>query len=361
MKKFYELKVRNIIKETDDAVVVEFEVPEDLRDNFRFTHGQHLTLRKIINEKEVRRTYSICTTPSENCLQVAIKQIEDGKFSTFANHELQIGDYLQVMPAQGHFYTDLDPENKKNYVAFATGSGITPIMSIIKTVLLTEAHSTVTLFYGNRTRRTIIFKKRLEDLKNLFMSRLSIHHILSRENSDTELYHGRMDEEKIKKLLSVFAPPETIDEVFICGVHEMIFTVKAALKEMGIDPKHIHFELFTSPDGDLGSKQTEHSKKSIDIAADKSQVTVIIDGRGIVFPLSYQDQNILNAAIEQGADLPYACKSGVCSTCKAKLTKGKVDMDANYALEDEEVENGYILCCQSHPVTDEVVVDYDKV
>ncbi len=361
MKKFYRLKVKDIYAETENAVVVEFEVPEELRETFKFIHGQHLILRKDIQGKELRRTYSLCSAPSENCYRVAIKHIEEGKFSTYANEELSKGDYIEVMPPQGRFYTELNPQNEKRYVAFATGSGITPLMSIIKAILDTEPKSEFILFYGNSNRNTIIFREELADLKNIYMDRLSVYHILSRENSGPELLSGRIDEEKVKKLLAAFAQAETIDEVFICGVYDMLFTVKGALESLNIEPAKIHYELFTSPDGDLGKKHSTHSTKSRDIAADESLVSVRLDGTEYNFPLSYEDTNILDATIAEGGDPPYSCKSGVCSTCKAKLLEGKVDMDANYALEDDEVAAGYILTCQSHPVTDKVKVSYDDV
>lgn len=361
MRKFYPIKVKDTHRETDEAVVVEFDIPEELLPLFKYTHGQHLTLRKIINGADVRRTYSICTAPSENSYQIAVKQIEGGKFSTFVNQELQAGDIIEVMPPQGFFFTELKPENKKRYVIFAIGSGITPIMSIIKTTLSTEPESEVILFYGNRDRKSVIFKNSLQNLKNTYMHRLSVHHIFTREQSDSELLSGRMDKDKIKQLLEVFAPISTVDEVFICGVHEVIFNTRETLEELGFDSKNVHFELFTSPDGDLGEKSTKQTKKSLDIAADESLVTTIIDGAEHTFTLSYQGKSILDTARENGADLPYSCKSGVCSTCKAKLVEGKVDMDANYALGEDEVEAGWILTCQSHPVTDKVKVDFDQV
>lgn len=361
MRKFYSLKVKDLHRETPEAVVVEFDVPEELREIFQYTHGQHLTLRKDINGAEVRRTYSICTAPSENRFQIAVKQIEGGKFSSFVNQELQAGDFVEVMPPQGFFFTELKPEHKKRYVLFAVGSGITPIMSIIKTTLLTEPDSELILFYGNSNRNTIIFRETLQDLKNLYMGRLSVHHILTRENTSSELMSGRLSKEKVKQLINTFAPIDTIDEVFICGVHDVIFNVRDVMKELTMDSKFVHFELFTSPDGDLGSKHTQRTQKSADIAADESLVTTVIDGSEMTFPLSYQGESILNTALKNGADLPYACKSGVCSTCKAKLEKGRVDMDANYALQDDELEAGWILTCQSHPVTDEVRVNFDKV
>jgi ring-1,2-phenylacetyl-CoA epoxidase subunit PaaE len=276
----------------------------------------------------------------------------------YANEELKEGDFLDIMPPTGEFYTELNPTQQKNYVAFAAGSGITPVLSIIKTTLLTEPKSNFTLVYGNRTKASIIFKEELEALKDKFIDRFRIYHILSREKTDIPLNEGRIDEAKCELLFTKLINIKTVDEFFICGPERMIFCIKDLLEYNGVSKEHIHFELFTVP----GQKQSAIGNKQL--AAEgaqglKSKVSVKLDGITFDFELGYDDQTILNAALELGADLPYACKGGVCTTCKARLKEGKVTMDVNWGLEQEEVDKGFILTCQSHPLTEKVVVDFD--
>jgi ring-1,2-phenylacetyl-CoA epoxidase subunit PaaE len=272
---------------------------------------------------------------------------------------LKKGDVLEVMPPTGTFFTELNPVHKKKYLAFAAGSGITPVISIIKTTLLTEPDSTFTLVYGNQNRNNIIFKEQLEALKNKYINRLAVHFLLSREQTDAAIYSGRINEEKLNLLTEKLINVHGMDDIFICGPEQMIFTVMNWLQQYGIDKKKIHFELFTIP----GEKTEVRSRKSEagkeESTTEKSKVTVKLDGIAFEFDLPYDGQTILEAALQQGADLPFSCKGGVCSTCKAKLLEGQVDMDINYALEQEEVDAGYILTCQSHPRTDKVVVDFD--
>lgn len=353
---FHLLKVKEIRRETADCVSVLFEIPESLKGSFAFRQGQSLTMRKMINGEEVRRTYSICSSPLENEWRVAIKKVEGGLFSGFANEELNRGDMIEVMPPVGKFYTELDPANKKQYLAFAAGSGITPVLSLIKTTLQTEPHSEFTLVFGNRTRASIIFFEELEALKNKFMNRFNLIHILSRERTDTQLNFGRMDEQKLKELEKLI-PYDSMDEIFICGPEAMIFCIKSFLEEKGIDHRRIHFELFTTP----GVKASTVQKKEIQSpGGPSSMITVKLDGRSFDFPLSFQSETtLLDAALQQGADLPYACKGGVCCTCKAKLLEGEVSMDVHWGLEEDEIEKGFILTCQSHPKTEKVVVDFD--
>jgi ring-1,2-phenylacetyl-CoA epoxidase subunit PaaE len=354
---FHTLRVKKVVKETDDCVSVTFAVPNDLKPLFNFKQGQSLTVRKHLAGEEVRRTYSICSSPLDNTLRVAVKKVEGGIFSTWANEQLQPGDELDVMPPVGTFNTELNPEQKKAYVAFAAGSGITPILSIIKTTLQTEPHSTFTLVFGNRTKNSIIFKEELEALKDKFMDRFRIYHILSREKSETEINYGRIDVDKLEQLTQKLIDLKKCDEFFLCGPEEMIFCIKGFLETKGIEKEHIHFELFTIP----GQKKSvvDTSKEVTTEEGPKAKVSVKLDGILFDFDLAYGGQSILDAALQQGADLPYACKGGVCCTCKAKLVEGQVEMEVNWGLEQDEIERGFILTCQSHPTTDKVVVDFD--
>lgn len=353
---FHPLSIKEIRKETPDCVSVVFDVPENLKDIFMFKQGQSLTMRTTIKGEEIRRTYSICSSPIDNEWRVAIKKVDGGLFSSLANDQLKKGDVLEVMPPVGKFYTELDPANNKNYVAFAAGSGITPVLSLIKTTLVTEPHSTFTLVYGNRNRSSIIFFEELEGLKNKFIDRFNLIHVLSREKTDASLNFGRINEEKLRELEKLIDYSQT-DEFFLCGPEEMIFAAKDFLEVKGIDKKHIHFELFTSP-GQKTTKSKAQKTKAENGA--KSNITVKLDGRTFSFdlPLS-SNTTILDAALQQGADLPYACKGGMCCTCKARLLEGEVMMDVHWGLEEEEVEKGYVLTCQSHPKTENVVVDFD--
>lgn len=354
---FHKLAVKEVKRETNDCVSVLFDIPEELQDSFRFKQGQSLTVRITINGEEVRRTYSICSTPHENKWRVAIKRAEGGLFSGFANEQLKPGDILEVMPPVGRFYVDLDPAHKKHYLAIAAGSGITPVISIIKTTLHTEPHSSFTLIYGNRSRNSIIFFEELEALKNQYMQRFNLVNILSRERTDAQVNFGRINKEKLEELSRLIDYP-SVDEIFICGPEEMIFTAKEFLESKGVDKKKIHFELFTS----AGTPKSTSANKPApaDDNSPQSTITIRLDGRSFDFRLPLNsDTTILDAALKQGADLPYACKGGMCCTCKAKLLEGEVAMDVHWGLEEEEVEQGYILTCQSHPRTEKVVVDFD--
>jgi ring-1,2-phenylacetyl-CoA epoxidase subunit PaaE len=356
---FHQLTIADIRKETPDCVSIAFEVPAALKDAYRFRQGQNLTLRTVMNNEEVRRSYSICSCPADNELRVAIKKAPYGKFSIWANNMLKKGDVLEVMPPTGTFYTELDSAHKKKYLAFAAGSGITPVISIIKTTLLTEPNSTFTLVYGNQNRNNIIFKEQLEALKNKYIDRLAIHFLLSREQTDATIYSGRIDAGKLNQLSEKLIDVHGMDDTFICGPEQMIFTVMDWLQQQGIDKKKIHFELFTTPGQktEVSSRKSEAGKE--EGTTEKSKVTVKLDGIAFDFELPFDGETVLEAALQQGADLPFSCKGGVCSTCKAKLIEGKVDMDTNYALEQEEVDAGYILTCQSHPRTEKVVIDFD--
>ena len=354
---FHSLTVKKIQRETEDCVSITFNVPQDLEETFRFVQGQSLTFKKLLNGNEVRRTYSICAAPFEKELKVAVKKVSGGLFSTYANDTLKEGDTLEVMPPVGKFYTPLNPSQNKNYVAFAAGSGITPVLSIIKATLNSEPGSEFTLVFGNRSKNTIIFKEEIEALKDRFLNRFRVYHILSREQTDTPLNFGRIDPDKLNFLSEKLIDLKSIDEFFLCGPDEMIFCIQNYLAQKGVDSGKIHFELFTIP----GEKKSTVDKKPVDESntGPVSKVSVKIDGILFHFDLPYNEDSILDAALSKGADLPYACKGGVCTTCKAKLTSGEVSMDVNWSLEPEELEQGYILTCQSHPKSESVSIDFD--
>lgn len=353
MARFHSLKISKLIRPTDEAVALTFEVPSDIKDEFKFIQGQHVTLRSEINGEDTRRSYSICSSPLDNELTVAIKQVQGGIFSTYANQELKEGDVLEVMPPTGKFNTPLDSSNQKSYVAFAGGSGITPVISILETTLRTEPQSTFMLFYGNRKSSTIIFQERLEGIKNRFPQRFSMYHILDSERQDVELFNGFIDSDKIKRFSQVFFDPMAVDEFFTCGPEPMMLGVRDTLVEMGVPSERVHLELFTSPLGKLGDR-----KEAVKHKEAHSEITIVMDGNSIEFPYDSKD-SILDVAFQNGADLPYACKGGVCSTCVAKVVSGEVEMEINYALEPDELEKGLVLTCQSRPKTDKVTLTFD--
>lgn len=356
--KFYPLKVKDVRPETADCVSVALEVPEELVEIFKFAPGQYLTFRKHVKDAEVRRSYSICASPNDNELRVAIKKVEEGKFSTFANEILRPGDVLDVMPPLGKFSPKVAATHKE-YLAIAAGSGITPIMSIMKTVLENEPDSSFTLIYGNRSRNTIIFREAIEALKNKFMQRVRVFHVLSREHMDVELFNGRISAQKVKAFCDTLINIKDIDEAFICGPEDMILSVREQLIESGMPGGHVHIELFTSPDQPKAAHQKWASSHAEDKGEFKSKVSVTLDGTTFEMELAYNGDSILDAALKQGADLPYACKGGVCCTCRALVVSGEVDMEVNYALDHDEVEKGFVLTCQSHPKTERVVIDFD--
>lgn len=359
--RFHTLKIEKINRETDDAVSISLEIPEEVKNAYTYKPGQHLTFKKIINGEDVRRSYSICTGTHENKVKVAVKQIPNGVFSTFMNTDLKVGDEIEVMTPTGNFTTDIDENTEKNFIFFAGGSGVTPVMSLMKTILHTAKKSTVTLFYGNRGVSHIIFRDEIDDLKNMYMGRLNIMHVFSDEKIGNELQEGLLNKEKVNELYDVILKNEDIDEVFVCGPTPMIFAVKELFEEKGLDSKNIHYELFTNPgqDDEKGTKAEESAAKTPSENV-KAVVTAIIDDEPITVELTTDGMSILDAINEAGGDAPYSCKGGVCSTCKGKVLEGEVVMDKNYALEEDELEAGYVLTCQAHPVTEKVVVSYDE-
>lgn len=355
---FHKLIVSEVRRETPDSVSVVFDIPADLKQTFSFTQGQNITVRATLNGEEVRRNYSICSSPFDNELRIAVKQVEEGKFSTYANSSLKAGDELELLPPTGNFFIQLDPAKKKNYVAFAAGSGITPVLSIIKTTLKAEPESTFLLVYGNKQRKTILFREELEALKNSYLDRFQLIHVLSRERTESALHAGRIDTEKCSLISDKILNLSTIDEFFLCGPAAMIDTVKEFLLAKGIDRKKIHFELFNAPQKitDIDEQKLAEIRQYENARA---KVSIQLDGIVSQFELDFNGETILNAAMKLGIDLPFACKGGMCCTCRAKLESGEVDMDHNYALEHEEVEAGFILTCQSHPRSEKLFVNFD--
>lgn len=353
---FYPLRVKNIEHQTRHSVAIEFDIPAELHETFRYVPGQYLTLRTQLNGEDVRRNYSLCSSPLENKWRVGIKKVQGGLFSTWANESLKVGDLVEVMPPMGRFTPQLQAEQAKSYCAFAAGSGITPILSIIAATLATEPGSTYTLVYGNQSRSSIMFKEELEALKDKYLHRFSLYHILSREKTDADINYGRIDATKCEQIFSKLLDIHTIDEFFLCGPEAMSLGIKQFLLLRGVDEKKIRLELFTT------TTKTTNRKNSIQKTEDetpKSKVIIRHDGIESTLELAYDSEPILDAAIHEGIELPFACKGGMCCTCKAKLVKGEVDMEVHYGLEHDEIEAGYILTCQSHPKTPEVVVDFD--
>ncbi len=356
--RFHKLKVQDITRQTADCISVAFEIPEELQEDYNFLPGQYLTIEHEIAGEKVRRSYSLCSSPVDGELRVAIKKVENGKFSTFANEELTVGTELQVMTPEGKFTVSVDENNTKHYVAFAAGSGITPVFSIAKSVLALEPNSKFTLFYGNKTTLSIIFRDEIDALKNKYMERFEVHHILSREDQGTDWLKGHIDSSKVKHFAETFFDINNTEGYFICGPEAMINTVNDKLQKLGVDKSKIHYELFTSP----SQKMAHKTKVSADKTSEKLQsaVTVILDGDETHFSVASNGFSILDAALDAGADVPYACKGAVCCTCRAKVLEGSVEMDMNYALEDDEVEEGFVLTCQSHPTSEKVVISFDE-
>ncbi|MBR9913884.1 MAG: 2Fe-2S iron-sulfur cluster binding domain-containing protein [Algicola sp.] len=356
MAQFYKLKIQDIYKETDDCSVVTFEVPENLQDEFNFRQGQHLTLKADINGEDVRRSYSLCSSPRDHQWKVAVKQIAGGKFSTFVNEQLKSGDFLEVMVPSGTFGVHVDPKQAKNYLFFAAGSGITPVLSMIKTHLYAEPNATCKLFYVNKTAKSIIFKEELEQLRNTFFGRLEIYYFLTKERRDIDLFNGRFDDEKMEVLSKTFIDIPDTNEVFLCGPEQMVTFVSDYLIQAGLPKELIHFELFVTGLSEEDIKRAERLAKQ---NVEGVEVTIVDGGKEFQFTMTKEYDNILDAALGAGADLPFACKGGVCSTCKCQVKEGEVEMKINYALEEKEVAQNYVLSCQAVPTTEKVIVDFD--
>ncbi|MFT4753046.1 MAG: ring-1,2-phenylacetyl-CoA epoxidase subunit PaaE [Salibacteraceae bacterium] len=353
---FNTLVVTEVRKETSDTVSVAFSIPKDIQSKeYNFIPGQYITLKAMINGEDVRRAYSICSSPYENELRVAIKKVPKGIFSTYANTQLKAGDTLEVMTPMGHFHSEYKAENSKSYVLFAAGSGITPILSIIKHVLHTEANSTITLLYGNKEVDSIIFGKEIDAIKNDFPARFSFQLVFSREDRGVAAFYGRINAEKLPLWGKALFDVNATDEFFMCGPEGMTNDIIAYLKEQNVADSKVHFELFHA-EGSTTKVALEEIPESNNVNA---SITIIMDDERYDFTLKTQGTDILQAGVEDGLDLPFSCKGGVCCTCKAKLLEGSATMTKNYSLLDEEVAAGYILTCQAHPTTEKVVVSFD--
>jgi ring-1,2-phenylacetyl-CoA epoxidase subunit PaaE len=348
--RFHPLRVASVEPLTDDSVAITFAVPDDLADDYRFVHGQHLTIRGDDGE---RRSFSICTSPSSGRMTIGVKKLPGGAFSEGVVDTLHVGDELDVMTPAGRFTTRLDPAAQKTYAAIAAGSGITPILSIVTTILEEEPHAQVMLVYANRTHRSVMFLDDLHDLKDRFADRFWLVHVLSREQQDVELFSGRLDGDRLTRILKSLMPAEDVDAWFLCGPQQMVVDLRQVILDHGVDAHAIHTELFHA---DPVPRAPEAVSSSVEGAA---HVTIKLDGRASDFQLRPDGPGVLEAALEVRSDLPFACRGGVCGTCRAKLVEGTVAMDVNYALEPDEIEDGYVLTCQSHPTSARVVVDYD--
>ena len=353
--RFYPVRVAQIVPETGDANSIRFEIPPEHREAFAFRAGQHLTLRAVIRGEEVRRNYSLCTAPDEQDWMVTVKRIGGGVFSNWAGEHLKAGDVLDVMPPHGSFTTDFDSGRKRHLVGIAGGSGITPVMSLLRSTLKYEPESRFTLLYGNRDSTSIIFLDALAALKDKYLSRFDLYHFLDAEEGDVELFNGMLDRERLETAIPLLVPDAAeVDGWFICGPGPMMDAAEGALLDRGIARERIHIERFTAdrPAGAVVREMSELQTKAAGVT-----VSVTLDGRTRKVP--FTEGNILDSARAAGLPAPFACKAGVCATCRAKVTRGKVEMAACYGLTDEEVADGYVLTCQSVPIGGDVTVDYD--
>jgi len=355
---FHPLTVRSVRPDTDEAVIVSFDVPDALAEVFRFTQGQHLTLRRTLDGSDERRSYSICAGVDDGELRVGVRKVPGGRFSTWVNEALKPGDTLQVMAPEGRFFVPLDPAAPRRYLGIAGGSGITPILSILRTVLAAEPHAHFTLIYANRKLRSTMFLEEIEALKNLHLARLSLHLVFSQEATDLPLYQGRLDRDRLGRFLGPLISPARLDHAFVCGPWGMNDEAEAALRAAGVDAERIHIERFGIPTDTAESRSVLQVPREGD-AADAS-VVVVRDGVRSEFDFHAHQGNLLDAAAAAGLDLPFSCKSGVCCTCRARLLEGEVRMARNFALEKHEVAAGFVLACQSHPLTDRVVLSFDE-
>lgn len=350
---FHRLAIAEVRRETADAVSLRFEVPGELRQAYRFVQGQHVALRAVLDGVEVRRNYSICAGVDDGELRVAVKAVPGGVFSTWANRHLAAGDRVDVMTPEGRFHVPLDASRARHHAAFAAGSGITPVLSLARTTLAREPSSRFTLVYGNRTLADTLFQEALEDLKDRHMGRFVLINLFSREPQEVELFNGRLDAGKVAALADSLLPLDTVDEAFVCGPGAMIDHVGAALRAGGVPAGHMHVERFGVP-----AAAPAHRTEPGDVA--QARVTVIADGVRRELPFREGDASILDAAMGAGMNLPYSCKGGMCCTCRARVLEGRVRMDRNYSLEAADVERGFVLTCQSHPLTETVVLSFDE-
>lgn len=358
MARFHTLKVTDVRRETRDAVVVTLVPHAEDSALFAFTHGQYLTFRRNFDGDELRRSYSICAGCDEGVLKVGIKRVDGGTFSTWANEALAAGDEIEAMPPMGKFFTPIEPDTRRNYIGFAGGSGITPVLSIIKTVLAREPHASFTLVYANRQISTIMFREELEDLKNQYLGRFAVIHVLEGEAQDIDLFTGRIDDDKVEALFTHWIDANSVDVAFICGPEPMMLVIAAALREHGLNDTQIKFELFAS--GQPGRAKVKAVSRTAVVSGTGVEATVTLDGATRSFIMPRESKSVLDAALAANMDAPYSCKAGVCSTCRCKVLEGEVEMAVNHALEDYEVRAGYALSCQAFPLTDRLVVTYDE-
>ncbi len=354
---FHPLRVKSVVPDTDEAVIVSFDVPESLAQEFRFTQGQHLTLRETLDGAEERRSYSICAGVDDGELRVGVRKVTGGRFSTWVNESLKTGHTVQVMAPEGRFFVPLAPAASRHYLGIAGGSGITPILSIMKTVLAREPHSTFTLIYGNRRQKSTMFKEEIEDLKNKYLTRLSLHMVFSQEQMDSVLSSGRLSREKIGEFFAGLVDPKGVDHAFVCGPFGVNDEAEAALLAAGIPAERIHIERFGIPLPEGGAPVKQQPR-----AGDAAQARIVIVRDGLSREIDFRSEHpsILDAAADAGLEVPFSCKSGVCCTCRAKLLEGEVRMERNFALEKHEVAAGFILTCQAHPLTERVVLSFDE-
>ncbi|MEQ1535503.1 MAG: 1,2-phenylacetyl-CoA epoxidase subunit PaaE [Burkholderiaceae bacterium] len=354
---FHSLRVKSITPDTDEAVIVSFDVPAALQTAFQFTQGQHLTLRIQLNGKEERRSYSICSGVDDGELRIGVRHVSGGVMSSWLNRSLKTGDQIDVLPPEGRFFVPVDAAQARHYLGIAGGSGITPILAIMKTVLAREPLSQFTLIYGNRRQASTMFKEELEDLKNRCLTRLTLHTVFSQEHMDSPLYSGRLTQAKLGEFLNVLIQPQQLDHVFVCGPHGFNDEADAALLAAGVPAEHIHIERFGVPVNASGEK----AKPTVQAGdAPQAMIQIIRDGLSREIEFRTEHGNVLDAAAAAGLEVPYSCKSGVCCTCRAKLIEGKVRMDRNFALEPHEVAAGFVLTCQAHPLTERVVISFDE-
>ncbi len=349
--RFHPLRIKDVRRETPECVSLAFDVPPELADEYRFVQGQHLNVRAVLDGEEVRRSYSICSGVDDGELRVAIKKVPGGRFSSWANEALKPGDVIDVMTPEGRFFTPLQPQAARHYVAFAAGSGITPVLSLIRTTLAREPRSRFTLVYGNRRLASTMFHEALWELKDRYLDRFVIYNVFSREAQEVELFNGRIDAAKARAFLDTLIPPETIDEAFVCGPASMIDEVESALIAAGMPRSHVHVERFGVPGAAAAPVD--------DAEAAEARVTLVVDGVRREIDFHRGQHSILEAGRAAGVDLPFSCKGGMCSTCRAKLLEGEVRMAKNYALEPHEVAAGFVLTCQSYPLTERVVISFD--
>ena len=349
--------MRNVARETRDAIVVSFDISARDAERFRFTQGQFLTLKATIDGEELRRSYSICSPAHQSTVRVAIKRVAGGRFSEWAFENLVVGASIEAAPPSGRFHVELAPHHQRSYLAFAAGSGITPILSIIAMTLALEPHSSFTLVYGNRSTAHVMFANELQDLKDRYLGRFALIFIMSREQQDVELFAGRIDRAKCDALFDSWIDLSQVHTTFLCGPQDMAHAVKAALEDHGIETSAIKTELFAA--APRGARRLTASATTT--ASSTVHASVVIDGRTREFEIGRGTESVLDAGLRAGIDLPYSCRGGVCSTCRCILRSGEVDMDIHYALEDYEIRRGFILTCQSYPVTDTLELDLDAV